>query len=88
MTYNKAELEELSLKYFGPRHAELSIEQKLDQLIPLDSGLSQKARENYQAMSAEQINESLYHLLLAAEVVPKVIAALQSARAKAEKGEP
>jgi len=78
MAYDKEDLEQLSIKYFGTNHTELSIEDKFDRLnIPVDSELAEKARKNYQTMSAEQINESLYHLLLAAEAVPKVIAELR-----------
>jgi len=88
MAYDKEDLEQLSIKYFGTNHSKLTPEEKFDILMPLDSELSKKARDNYRAMSSEQISEALYHSLLAAEALPEVIAALQSARAKAEKGKP
>lgn len=83
MAYNKSELEELSIKYLGKNHAELTVDEKFKRLnIPLDSELEKKARESYDTMSAEQINESLYHLLLAAEAVPEVLRLLREAKAR------
>ena len=79
MTYNKAELEQLSIKYFGPDHERLSPQEKLLEVIekmPLDSVMYKVAVESAKKMDSNRANEALYHFLVADEILPEVLKAI------------
>jgi len=79
MTYNKAELEELSKKYFGPDHERLSPQEKLLELIEtmsLDSVEYEVAVKGARKMDSNRANEALYHFLVADEMLPEAMKAI------------
>lgn len=86
MTYDKKELEELSIKYFGLNHAKLSFTEKMEQIFPpIDSGLARIVAEADKRLSPEGADQILYNILKANEAVPAVLEELRKAKAQKQK---
>ncbi len=87
MTYDKSGLEELSRKYFGQNHADLSPQEKLAKLLenlPLDSVAYQAAVEGARKLDFTQTDEVLYNLMTAFEELPKALDSLETALSELE----
>ncbi|HLD79210.1 MAG TPA: hypothetical protein VJA18_01485 [Candidatus Nanoarchaeia archaeon] len=79
MTYNKSELEEFSKKYFGPDHERLSPQEKLIKIIESrswDPIEYEVAVESARKMDSNQANSVLYHFLVADEMLPEAMKAI------------
>ncbi len=87
MTYNKSELEELSLKYIGQNHADLSPQEKLVKLLedlPLDNVAYQAAVEGARKMDSIKADKVFYDLMTALEELPKSLDDLEAALSEVE----